>query len=475
MQRRKSVRTKHIDFIVLDIIALLISMVGACVLRFDSIRSVDHNAPYSKLGLVVLGIYIIVLLFSGIHSGILKRSFISEVWHVIITNGYIALFVFGGLFALKMTSNFSRIVLGLFFIIDVILMSFFRTFRKYQIREGYRSGKNVSNTMIITYREAFIDFFKAIDKNNIGYYNYTGVVLLDDNSSVDDEINWLLKDRGIELISKDDMLEFVKENAVNEAFILAKSYYNKKMVDDFLGMGVTVYFGLDMELGGPITNASVESMGDYTLISSTISAGTPGQLFVKRIFDILVGLVGVIFTGLLYIIVAPIIKLQSPGPAFFVQERVGKNGKKFKMVKFRSMYMDAEERKKELMAQNQMQGLMFKMDDDPRIMPIGKFIRKTSIDEFPQFWNILKGDMSFVGTRPPTLDEYMQYDMHHLSRLAIKPGLTGMWQVSGRSEITDFEEVVRLDNEYIRNFSLWLDVKIIFKTFGAVFAMKGSK
>lgn len=122
-----------------------------------------------------------------------------------------------------------------------------------------------------------------------------------------------------------------------------------------------------------------------------------------------------------------------------------------------------------------MDGFMFKMDDDSRIMPIGKFIRKTSIDEFPQFWNILKGDMSFVGIRPPTLDEYMQYDMHHLSRLAIKPGLTGMWQVSGRSEITDFEEVVRLDNEYIRNFSLWLDIKIIFKTFGAVFAMKGSK
>ena len=121
-----------------------------------------------------------------------------------------------------------------------------------------------------------------------------------------------------------------------------------------------------------------------------------------------------------------------------------------------------------------MQGLMFKMDDDPRITPVGKFIRKTSIDEFPQFWNILKGDMSFVGTRPPTKDEYMQYDMHHLSRLAIKPGLTGMWQVSGRSEITDFEEVVRLDNEYIRNFSLWMDIKIILKTFGAVLGQKGS-
>ena len=126
------------------------------------------------------------------------------------------------------------------------------------------------------------------------------------------------------------------------------------------------------------------------------------------------------------------------------------------------------------MKDNKMNGLMFKMDNDPRITPIGRFIRKTSIDEFPQFFNILKGDMSLVGTRPPTVDEYEQYDFHHKSRLAMKPGLTGMWQVSGRSEITDFEEIVRLDNEYIRNFSLSNDLKIMFKTVAVVFARKGS-
>lgn len=134
--------------------------------------------------------------------------------------------------------------------------------------------------------------------------------------------------------------------------------------------------------------------------------------------------------------------------------------------------MDAEERKKELMAQNKMSGLMFKMDDDPRVTPIGRFMRKTSIDEFPQFINIFKGDMSLVGTRPPTVDEYNQYDQHHKSRLAMKPGLTGMWQVSGRSEITDFEEVVRLDNEYIMNFSISLDIKILIKTVFTVLKRK---
>lgn len=144
------------------------------------------------------------------------------------------------------------------------------------------------------------------------------------------------------------------------------------------------------------------------------------------------------------------------------------------MYKFRSMYMDAEERKKELMAQNKMSGPMFKMDDDPRVMPIGRFIRKYSLDEFPQFWNVLKGDMSLIGTRPPTVDEFEQYEFHHKVRLSIKPGLTGLWQVSGRSDITDFEEVVRLDDQYIREWNLWMDVKIIWKTVGCVMVSKGA-
>ena len=139
--------------------------------------------------------------------------------------------------------------------------------------------------------------------------------------------------------------------------------------------------------------------------------------------------------------------------------------------------MDAEERKKELMKQNNVKdGMMFKMDDDPRIIKgVGHFIRKTSLDEFPQFWNILKGDMSLVGTRPPTMDEWEKYELHHRKRLAIKPGLTGMWQVSGRSEITDFEEIVKLDEYYIENWSLKLDRKIIFKTFKVVLAREGAE
>jgi len=185
--------------------------------------------------------------------------------------------------------------------------------------------------------------------------------------------------------------------------------------------------------------------------------------------------------------VAPAIYLSSPGPIFFAQERIGKNGKHFKMYKFRSMYLDAEERKAELMAQNRVDsGLMFKLDYDPRIIGcekrpdgtikkgIGNFIRDYSLDEFPQFWNCLKGDISLVGTRPPTVDEWEKYELHHRVRLAIKPGITGMWQVSGRSKITDFEQVVELDKQYIKNWTLWLDIKLICKTVVTVLRKDGS-
>ena len=169
------------------------------------------------------------------------------------------------------------------------------------------------------------------------------------------------------------------------------------------------------------------------------------------------------------------IYFEDHGPVIFKQKRVGRNGRYFYMYKFRSMYTDAEERKKDLMSQNEMNGFMFKMENDPRVTKVGKFLRKTSLDEFPQFFNVLKGDMSLVGTRPPTVDEFKQYETHHKRRLSIKPGITGMWQVSGRSNITDFEEIVRLDTYYIDNWSVGMDLHILFKTISSVLKEEGSK
>ena len=333
----------------------------------------------------------------------------------------------------------------------------------------YTSETNQNKCMIVTHRRYLDDFMAMIERNNNGFFRIVGIILLDDEISEEDRVI-----NGIKVIKRSEMLEYFRQNAVDEVYIKARKSDSSYITNLFLSMGVIVHVSLNVFISD-LPNVSIDTVEDTTLVTTNINSSNFGQMAVKRLFDIFVSVIGLIFTGILIIFVAPIIKKQSPGPVFFKQERVGKNGRRFKMYKFRSMYMDAEERKKELMAQNQMQGLMFKMDDDPRIIPIGKFLRKTSLDEFPQFLNILKGDMSLVGTRPPTVDEVEMYHLHHLSRLAIKPGLTGMWQTSGRSDITDFEEVVRLDNEYIRNFSLWLDLKIIAKTFGAVLGMKGSK
>ncbi|KXU16638.1 Undecaprenyl-phosphate galactosephosphotransferase [Streptococcus oralis] len=178
--------------------------------------------------------------------------------------------------------------------------------------------------------------------------------------------------------------------------------------------------------------------------------------------------------GLVSIVLVPIIR-KDGGPAIFSQTRIGKNGRRFTFYKFRSMCMDAEERKRELLAQNTMQGGMFKVDDDPRITRIGRFIRKTSLDELPQFWNVLMGDMSLVGIRPPTVDEYEKYTPEQKRRLSFKSGITGLWQVSGRSKITDFEDVVKLDVAYIDDWTIWKDIEILLKTVKVVFMREGAK
>ena len=222
-------------------------------------------------------------------------------------------------------------------------------------------------------------------------------------------------------------------------------------------------------------------------MTMSINYASDMQLLMKRIMDIVGGLVGCLATAVLFLFLAPAIYIQSPGPIFFTQIRVGKNGKKFKMYKFRSMNVNAEQEKKELESQNRVKdGMMFKLEYDPRIIGckkrpdgtvkkgLGNIIRDCSLDEFPQFFNVLKGDMSLVGTRPPTVDEWEKYELHHRSRLAAKPGITGMWQISGRSDITDFEEVVKLDLKYIREWDLGLDIKILFKTIAVVFKKRGS-
>jgi lipopolysaccharide/colanic/teichoic acid biosynthesis glycosyltransferase len=172
--------------------------------------------------------------------------------------------------------------------------------------------------------------------------------------------------------------------------------------------------------------------------------------------------VGLLITGVIFVPIAIAIKLDSPGPIFFSQTRCGWLGKEFKILKFRSMCVDAEALKDKI--PNQAEGAFFKNKNDPRITRVGKFLRRTSLDEFPQFWNVITGEMSLVGTRPPTPDEVERYDVPQWQRLDVKPGMTGEWQVNGRSQVRNFEEVIQLDLRYQENWSLGYDLQLIFKT-----------
>lgn len=274
------------------------------------------------------------------------------------------------------------------------------------------------------------------------------------------------------------MLQYAIREVVDEVFILIPEEPDEqiqKLVQQFEEMGITVdlninLYELDVESGSKYLNR----IGKYPTITFAQREIPLHMIVLKRLMDILGGIVGLLITAVVTIVLGPMIKLESPGPLFFSQKRVGRNGRIFKIYKFRSMYADAEERKKELMEQNEMDGLMFKMTDDPRITKIGKFIRKTSLDELPQFWNVLKGDMSLVGPRPYLHREIKDMGEDNYNKIiSVKPGLTGYWQVNGRSG-TDFETRMKMDIDYINDRTLWGDTKFFIKTFLKIFVKEGA-
>ena len=322
---------------------------------------------------------------------------------------------------------------------------------------------------------------RQIQEKNIGEFVITGVILLDCESVPESEVE------GIPLVAGSrDAVEYICRDWVDEVFfdVPQMDAFCRELINIMADMSMVIHLSIGSSQDFPIPKRSIQQFGDFTVITMSPQILNMRDAFAKRFLDICGGIVGCLLAGVLFLVIAPAIYIKSPGPIFFSQMRVGRNGKIFRMYKFRSMYLDAEERKSELAEQNQMKdGYMFKIENDPRIIGsekgpgkgIGNFIRRTSLDEFPQFFNVLRGDMSLVGTRPPTLDEWEQYNPHHRSRLSIKPGITGMWQVSGRSDVMDFEEVVSLDRRYIAEWSFGLDLRILAKTVIAVIRGEGAK
>lgn len=358
-------------------------------------------------------------------------------------------------------------------------------FKHYMIKKIAKSKFATRVGVISNYGRAceFIPKLKENWTNNViavalidTDFNENGFVLKNGKSIFDID--------GVPVVANvDSIIGWIRTASLDEAYINVESMdmlpkYNE-IIEELEDMGITVNVNIP-SLEKIVTESKYNNLNcviesDYPMAQFAPTVISSGKLALKRFVDIIGGIVGTVLSFPIILIVAIPLKIESPGPLIFKQQRVGKNGRIFNIYKLRSMYQDAEERKKALMEQNKMDGHMFKMDNDPRITKVGKFIRKTSIDELPQFWNVLKGDMSLVGTRPPTVDEFEKYESHHKRRLSMKPGITGKWQVSGRSDIQDFEEVVKLDCEYIDEWSPFLDIQILFKTVGVVLTHKGAE
>lgn len=479
---------KHWDFILIDIICIEIAFFGTYLARHVN-HFMMHPQMYMRLGLMLIVFDLLAMLINNSYSGIIQRmkwpELVAVVRHVTVTEILLLLYEY----MMKEAEDLSRSVYFVSWVVMIVLCWCSRLVWKKILRNNLLKREKQSNMLVISTEDHFEICVEKLRGKIYRGFEVSALAILDEGikdekillekvskMSLGKEINFI-KDRA-------SLEEYVRQNIVDEVYIDTFKDKNEleKLVRMFLNMGITVHIGMGF-LPDDLPNRFMEKVGECNAITTTIKTTSAFELTLKRLMDIAGGLVGIILTGIAYIFVAPAIKKASPGPVFFKQPRVGKNGRIFYIYKFRSMYLDAEERKKELMKHNEMQGLMFKMENDPRIIGsekgpgkgIGNFIRKTSIDELPQFWNILKGDMSLVGTRPPTKNEYEQYELHHKIRLSMKPGLTGIWQTSGRSEITDFEEIVRMDTEYIENWSLLLDIKLILKTVKVVLCREGSK
>lgn len=471
---------KHWDFEIFDILCLEIAFFTSYAYRHKGILPENYllNQLYIKMAVLLVLIDIVVVFFTRNYNNVLQRSTPKELLSVIKHISTVVALLLVYEFIVKEADVFSRTVFILTWGLGIVLCFVERALWKQVIRKRISKDSNQSKMLLITTGEHVNGCLNQLYNKKFREFDICAIAVMEEKISVDVQTKLPI------LKGHESLISYIRSNVVDEVYIdtLIEKKGLENIVNMFLGMGVTVHIGMGF-LPEDLPNQFIEKIGDARVITTTIKVASGWQIAIKRIMDILGGLVGLLFMGIAFIFVAPIIKKQSPGPIFFKQERVGKNGRSFYMYKFRSMYMDAEERKKDLMSQNEMNGLMFKMENDPRIIGsekgpgkgIGNFIRKTSIDELPQFWNILKGDMSMVGTRPPTKNEYEQYDLHHKIRLSMKPGLTGIWQTSGRSEITDFDEVVRLDTKYIEEWSLGLDIKLLFKTFKVVFKKEGSK
>lgn len=481
-----------------NLFSIIISFLIAYLSRFgwDPSDVAFRHLKDSTVFLYLLLSFLIVFTFYRYNPITAKRGILRHIKAAFLTNIFMAIIFSTIVYTTHISDSIPRLFFGTFFSINFSI-SFSCLFLIHLIKRQYLEH-HTKKTLIITDSNSLEKAVYNIQKLNSEDCEIIGVSSLSNKQEgrfYKVKIHSLEKNSNTKRAMKNhqqgtnplahielkelslSILDYAKRHQVDLVIFSVNHIARKKiehLIEAFSEMGIDSLITID-SFAIETLETKLEDFGTTNVIRLSPRLFTDGELLLKRLMDIAGALVGCFICILFGIIVAPLIFLEDPGPIIFKQKRVGRNGKFFYIYKFRSMYQDAEAKLQTLKDQNEMQGFMFKMKNDPRITKIGKILRKTSIDELPQFFNVLEGSMSLIGTRPPTVDEYNQYSAHHKRRISIKPGITGLWQVSGRSEITDFEEIVRLDCFYIDHWSITGDIKILLKTFAAVFTGKGSE
>lgn len=455
---KKLTGTKNIYILSFDILVTIISFWTSFFLR-SMIVWKNENFRYNSQYYNIIFIFILLIWFflyskKSSDDPFKEKYFRNDFFEIIVNNFYGFLFIFTFMFLIK-GFIVSRVFLILFILLNTIFLLIERKIF-YELRlKNIRKGKNILKIVLIGEGKRFEEFEEKIEKN---------------------------PDWGINIVKRIKSEDFDKNEVDNlksmhvDAIVIINEKENFERIAEQVSKlgesGISIYFELDYLFNFKKFFLNIEKYKEFNFLElASIKRENYQKLQLKYFLDRIFAIILLIILSPIFFIISIVILLLNGRPIFFVQERVGLNGSIFKMFKFRTMEKDAEEKKILLKQKNQMNGPVFKMMDDPRITPFGKFLRKYSLDELPQIINILKGEMSFVGPRPPLINEVKEYDFWHRRRLSFKPGLTCLWQISGRNEI-DFEEWMKKDLEYIDNWSLLYDMVIILKTIPVI--LKGN-
>lgn len=454
-----------------DLICIGISYLIALNMRFDGIKGeLIDNYVFIQMLFVMCLLYLLYSLGIDGRHHFFQRGCFRELLSVCKLNLFLFVLAACCIYIFRLELDYSRLVLGYFTVINAMVMYVARVILKWFVGKYYKRSKYSDKVLIVSQKNEIYNVLEHIKADTDWSYEIIGIALVDGEAG--GELG------GYPVVAgKGNIIDVCRQMAIDVVFFNYSSRDNDEqevLLQSFLAMGIVCHYCIN-QLGLNGFKGIGGHFADFPVITYAISLFDYRKRMLKRIMDFMGGLIGSACVILLMPFIALAIKLDSPGPVIFKQTRIGKNGRKFQMYKFRSMCVDAENKKKELEQKNEVGGLMFKLEKDPRITRVGAFLRKTSLDEFPQFFNILKGDMSLVGTRPPTEDEFEKYNIYYRRRLSITPGLTGLWQVSGRSDVKEFDKVVELDLKYIDNWSLANDIKILIQTVGVVLFGKGAR